>query len=326
MNRASPAISIVVPTHNRPALLAEALQSIAVQTVGDWEAIVVDDASAPPAQIPPDGRMRIVRHAEARGGAAAKQTGALGARGDILAFLDDDDLYAPTYLERARAVLERHPDMQVVFMGVSWFGSGAAWGEQAYRTSMEKTLAEARGEEIDPGVVRFDERLVPALLKRVPMAFQRPVVRRSAFQRIGGYREGCLLWDCDWAIRAALEVPVALVSEGLYLQRAERQGYSSRPDRRLEHVMSGIEIRETMLKSSTGAESRRHWEPVFREALADSWFELAYQQRDAGRFRESLAAWWRSQRYCFRPGRFGFLARLLLRSLHPGKHAESSSG
>ena len=323
-NVSFPKVSVVLPTHNRPVLLAEALQSIADQTFADWEAIVVDDASDPPAQLPAgnDDKICIVRHASSRGGPAAKNTGAREARGEVLAFLDDDDLYAPTYLAQALAVLERHPEVQVVFMGVSWFGQGAAWGEQAYRTSMAKVLTDARGREIEPGLWRFDESLIQALLDRVPMAFQRPVVRRGAFQRIGGYREGCLLWDCDWAIRAALEVPVALISDGLYLQRVEGQGYSSRPDRRLDHVMSGIEILETLLKSIPGNETRRRWQSEFREAAAKSWFELAYQQHKAGHPVESLGAWWCSQKHRFRLGRVKFPLKVLLSFLRPVKSAD----
>jgi glycosyltransferase involved in cell wall biosynthesis len=316
-------VSVVLPTHNRPALLAEALQSIAAQTIGDWEVIVVDDASDPPAQLlaTEDKRLHVVRLKASRGGAGAKNTGASLARGDVLAFLDDDDLYAPTYLARALAVLDRHPEVQVVFMGVSWFGSAAAWGEQAYRGSMQRTLAEAQGQEIEPAVLRFDDRLVPALLDRVPMAFQRPVVRRSAFERIGGYREGCLLWDCDWAIRAALEVPVALIQDGLYLQRAERQGYSSRPDRRLEHVLSAIEIRETLLKSAATDASQRRWQSLLHQSAAQSWFDLAYQQQEAGRSMASLAAWWHSQKHSFQPARAKFLLRVFLGLLRPPRVA-----
>lgn len=326
MTRGStPTVSVIVPTRNRPALLTEALLSISAQTAGDWEAVVVDDASDPPAR-PPESlshRMRVTRHPYARGGAAAKNTGVRESRGEVLAFLDDDDLFAPAYISRALGVLDRHPDVEVVFMGVLWFGDRATGAQQAYRTSMEKMLAIARGHEMEDGALRFDERLVLALIQSVPMAFQRPVVRRDAFERIGGYRESCLLWDCDWAIRAALNGTAALVNEGLYLQRAQGQGYSSRPDRRMEHLQSGIEIREALLESTKESEILGHWQSVFREAVANSWFSLAYWLYLAGNYRESFAAWCQSQRYCFRPWQFKFLARLFLGVLHLARQADT---
>jgi glycosyltransferase involved in cell wall biosynthesis len=319
-----PTISVIVPTHNRPKFLDEALQSIFAQTTGNWEVIVVDDASDPPAKLPAlEGQStRIVRHSASHGGAAAKNTGAGESRGEILAFLDDDDLYATTYISRALGVLDRHPEVQVVFMGVSWFGSGASWAQQAYRTSMTKTLAAAQWREIEPGVLRFNERLVSAIIERVPMAFQRPVVRRDAFTRIGGYRERCLLWDCDWAIRAAMSEPVALIGEGLYLQRAEGQGYSSQPDRRLAHVLSVIEIQETLLKFIEGNAALSRWKSTFSMAAANSWFNLAYLQCLTGHHKESFVAWCHSQRHCLRPSQIKFLIRLLLDALRLAKQAE----
>ncbi|MDX1250973.1 MAG: glycosyltransferase family 2 protein [Gammaproteobacteria bacterium] len=320
----APRISVVIPTHNRSTLLAEALQSVANQTVDDWEAIVVDDASQPPVSpgFTADDRaakIRVLRHDPSKGGPAAKNTGAMASQGEILTFLDDDDLYTPTYLERALDVLDRYPDIQVVFMGVAWFGTNAAWSENAYRGAMQKTLEEARGTEIEPEVLFFGEPLIAALLNRVPMAFQRPVVRRQAFEKIGGYRDGCLLWDCDWAIRAAMETPTALITEGLYEQRAGNQGFSSKKDRRLEHMLSGVEIKEYLLAKTladhAGSAERL---TLFRQSAADSWFDLAYHHMNEGALAASLTAWKTSQRHAFSTVRFKMLGKLLLKSLAPG--------
>lgn len=320
----APRISVVIPTHNRPALLSEALESVMTQTMDKWEAIIVDDASQPP--VSPGftagnqaEKIRVLCHDSPQGGPAAKNTGAKAARGEILAFLDDDDLYAPGYLERALDVLDRHPDIQVVFMGVAWFGTNATWGENAYRNAMQKTLKEARGIEIEPGVLFFGEPLIAALLERVPMAFQRPVVRRHAFEKIGGYRDGCLLWDCDWAIRAAMEVPTALITEELYKQRAGNQGFSSKQDRRLEHMLSGVEIKEYLLaKTLAGCADSTRRLTLLRRSAANSWFDLAYHHMNEGALAASLVAWKTSQRHSFNATRIKMLGKLLLKSLAPG--------
>lgn len=278
-----PAVSVVLPTHNRPELLLEAIDSLLKQTRSDWEAIVVDDASTPPAVVPDDPRIRIVRHDSSEGGAACKNIGVAHARAPVLAFLDDDDLYAPSYLERALGVLDRNPDLDVIFMGVSWFGSSGTNGQRNYDEAMAKTLAEAQGIAIETGVISFGEGLLDALLKSVPMGFQRPVVRRSALERIGLYRPDCLLWDCDWAISAALNARTAHVMDGLYLQRAEGQGTSSRGDRRIDHMKSGIEIKQRLVHDTRHGRHPHHLLPKFRAALGKAWFDLAwhhYQQRD----------------------------------------------
>jgi glycosyltransferase involved in cell wall biosynthesis len=306
-----PRVSVILPTHNRPDLLREALESVQNQTWSDWETIVVDDASSPAVAFDrQDARVRVLRHDTPQGGAAAKNTGIQNARGDILAFLDDDDCYDPRYLEHALDVLDRHPEIDVVFMGVTWFGSNGAWGQRNYDQAMEKFLATAGGQESGTLTV-FDDTVLHALLKSVPMALQRPVVRQSALVRIGGYRPDCLLWDCDWAIEAALNAHTALLSEGLYCQRADGQGYSSKRDRTVEQLQSGIAIKDRLWQQSRGG---RHpqYRDVFRRAAADGWFNLAwhyYQQRDRS---QAIPALLQSARRHFRLSQLKLLARLAL--------------
>ena len=88
------------------------------------------------------------------GDPTAKNTGVSEAKGEILAFLDDD-LYAPQYLEKAVEVLDHFPDIGVVFMGVHWFGSSARQGKAAYDNSMNLLLEKAKGEEVEPGIHLF---------------------------------------------------------------------------------------------------------------------------------------------------------------------------
>src|SRR5512133_2278738 len=103
----SPTISVCVPTYNGEAFLAETLASIAVQTFGDYEVLIVDDGSTDEtlaiaeAYRATDARVRIVRNAERAGSSArnANQCVRL-ARGEWIKFLFQDDLMAPTCLER----------------------------------------------------------------------------------------------------------------------------------------------------------------------------------------------------------------------------------
>lgn len=270
-----PRVSIIVPTHNRPGLLSEAVDSLRYQTYSAWEAIIVDDASSPAAALDQhDDRICILRHDVAQGGAAAKNSGIQNARGEIMAFLDDDDCYAPCYLESALDVLDRHPELDVLFMGVAWFGRNGVEGQRNYDQAMDEFLAAACGQR-SGNLTVFDDLVLHALLKSVPMALQRPVVRKSALARIGVYRPDCLLWDCEWAIRASLSARTALLSEGLYRQRADGQGYSSKQDRTVEHLQSGIAIKDGLLLRSRAGQYLEYID-VFRVAAAKAWFDLAW--------------------------------------------------
>lgn len=274
-------VSVVLPTHNRPELLREALESISNQTFPNWTTIVVDDASEPPVSVKADPRVNVIRNDISRGGAGSKNTGVFNSNSDIIAFLDDDDLLAPTYLERAVAFLSANPSIDVVFMGVSWFGERGKTGQAAYDLAMKSTLGRLSPSPTHDGAFIFDQsELFNALLHTVPMAFQRPVVRRNAFLKIGGYQTDILLWDCDWAIRAALHKPCALIPDGLYLQRAQGQGFSSQQNRQAEHIRANALMKSRLfVKESLTSEQSI----TVKMALKDVWFEAAwssYQQKD----------------------------------------------
>lgn len=280
-----PRFSVVLPTHDRRDLLREAISSVAQQSFGDWELIVVDDASECPISedelrdLAGPGS-RLVRLAASQGGAAAKSAGARAARGQLLAFLDDDDLWNPAYLERADRALRVAPDVRVLFMGVKWFGERAPSGQQAQDRNMQIVLEQARASRDSAGLVRFGPELFEALLERIPMPFQRPVVSRQDYLAIGDYRPECLLWDCDWALRAALHGECALLDEGLYLQRAAGQGYSSQSRRALEQTRSNLEIKESLLRHPAMAETYRR--QLVKRALHRAWKGYAWQLRQHG--------------------------------------------
>jgi len=97
-----PDISVVIPTRNRRRLLALALASVLDQRGVRLEVIVVDEASTDDTvemvRSIADPRVRLVRHAVPLGKSAARNRGIAESAGDWIAFLDDDDLWAPDKL------------------------------------------------------------------------------------------------------------------------------------------------------------------------------------------------------------------------------------
>lgn len=95
-------ISVVIPTHDRPAGLTRLLGALSRQSIDGerFEVIVVDDGSAAPVQISGKGlNLRVVRHQQPRGPAAARNSGWRGAATPIVAFVDDDCAPAEGWLE-----------------------------------------------------------------------------------------------------------------------------------------------------------------------------------------------------------------------------------
>lgn len=115
-----PLVSVVLPTRDRPRRLADAVASVLAQTYRRLEVLVVDDASSTPADtvLGPlsgrDPRVRVLRHDRPQGAGAARNAALAAARGELVAFLDDDDRWDPPKLERQVAYLHDHPAVGIV--------------------------------------------------------------------------------------------------------------------------------------------------------------------------------------------------------------------
>lgn len=102
-----PGCTIVIPTHNREALLERAVRSALAACPADSEVLVVDDKSdVPAAQVLAhldDARLRVTVNPGASGAASARNWGLSQARGEVVFFLDDDDEMLPDHCQRVLA-------------------------------------------------------------------------------------------------------------------------------------------------------------------------------------------------------------------------------
>ncbi|MDP9022187.1 MAG: glycosyltransferase [Actinomycetota bacterium] len=106
-----PTVSIVIPTYNRVHLLGRTLRAALGQDGVDLEVVVVDDGSSDgileAITAADDGRIRLLRNPAPTGVSAARNRGISAASGDWIAFLDDDDLWAPDKLVSQLTAAER---------------------------------------------------------------------------------------------------------------------------------------------------------------------------------------------------------------------------
>lgn len=111
LSAGEPLVSVIVPTYNRPDMLAETIKSILNQTFRDFEIIVVNDAGPDVGKIVYGlnqcGNITYVRHSVNRGLAASRNTGIKLSRGKYITYLDDDDIYYPDHIETLAAYLEK---------------------------------------------------------------------------------------------------------------------------------------------------------------------------------------------------------------------------
>jgi glycosyltransferase involved in cell wall biosynthesis len=116
-------ISVVIPTYNRAHYLRPAIDSVLAQTCSPSEVIVVDDGST-------DGTRELVRgygdrvryiYTQNGGAGRARNIGMCQAQGDYVTFVDSDDVLYPYMLELEGRVLDRHPEISVVYAETSAF-------------------------------------------------------------------------------------------------------------------------------------------------------------------------------------------------------------
>lgn len=118
-------ISVILPTYNRAHLLIRALNSILIQTYQDFEILVIDDCSSDNTQCIieefKDDRIIYIRHENNRGVAAARNSGLAAAKGQYIAFLDSDDEWLPTKLQRQlESFQDATPDIGIIYTGACW--------------------------------------------------------------------------------------------------------------------------------------------------------------------------------------------------------------
>jgi len=120
-NASSPTVSVVMPTYNRAELLPRTIESILSQDFEDFELLIVDDGSTDDTAAvireiqAQDARLRYLPLPENRGIGFARQAGLQHASGKYIALADSDDLWLPGKLKVQVEVLERYPEIDILF-------------------------------------------------------------------------------------------------------------------------------------------------------------------------------------------------------------------
>ena len=176
-----PSVSVIVPTYNRASFLAEAVASIRAQQYQPLEIIVVDDGSTDQTEAAvgalQDADLRYLRQ-DNRGPAAARNAGLAVAQGNVIGFLDADDLWPAQKLARQVEVLIANSAIEVV-----------------HGRTQALVLANAAAN----GRPRFEPYAEPWYATQLGSA----LYRREVFRRVGQFDPGLTTSeDFDWFLRA----------------------------------------------------------------------------------------------------------------------------
>lgn len=192
------AVTVIIPTLNRKALLLEALESAFAQTYRDYDILVIDDGSTDgthDALSSYGDRLRYVRKNNG-GEASARNRGILEAGTAYIAFLDSDDLWDPTFLETTITHLEKNPTLGLVSTGCVFFP------DEKRRPRIRKRLLQGD--------------LFPLLFYRNFITASAVVVKSDCFRQVGLFNESLELGvDYDMWLRIAKAYPIAFLNRSL---------------------------------------------------------------------------------------------------------------
>lgn len=221
-----PLVSVVIPAFNAAAHLGDALDSVLTQPgVFELDVIVVDDGSTDNTALLAQARagVRLLRQEVNQGPSAARNAGIAASQGELIGFLDADDVWPPGSLAARVAMLDRCPDAALVFGDCRQFDE---------RGPDQRTLFEAGA----PGATAWEQGGI------VPDAYERllddnfittgsVVARRADLVAAGGFAEDLrLVEDLELWLRLARRHPIAWCPQVCLLRRRHATNLSRDPD------------------------------------------------------------------------------------------------
>jgi len=211
----TPAVSIILPTYNRPQFIADAVRSVGAQSFDDWELLIADDGSEATTraclealQAPP--RIRVLALAHSGNPPAVRNRALRQTEGRFVAFIDSDDIWQPTKLAKQMALLQADATRP-------WCYTGARLVDEQLQPRSPSELPSGASGWIADSLLRLDTVLAQSSV----------VVRRDVLERCGAYDERLpVSGDFELWVRLAAQYEVHCVDEPLVLVRRHRAHYS----------------------------------------------------------------------------------------------------
>ena len=207
-----PRVSGVIPAFNRWRLLAEAIDSVLAQSYRDFELIVVDDGSsdATASELAKLASRLQFFVTERRGVSAARNLGVSQSRGYYIAFLDSDDLWLNSKLERQTRFMDEHPEFHICQTDEIWIRNGVRVNPRAVHQKPSGDI--------------FSSSLELCLVS--PSAV---MMTKALFDRTGGFDEAFpVCEDYDLWLRISAQHQVPLIPDRLTIKRGGHADQLSR--------------------------------------------------------------------------------------------------
>lgn len=273
-------ISVIIPTYNSDKYICEAIESVLSQSYLNYEIIVVDDGSYDDTKSIIRDRYPLVRYyfTDNKGVSSARNYGISMARGEYIAFLDSDDRWLPTKLEKQRSSFQKNPKLGMVFTENSFFNNVGVIQER-----MNKRKRLMSGD------------IVRNIFLNSYVATPTVMVRKSIFDKVGWFEEGLLIAEDDnmW-MRIGMEYCVELIDEPLVQCRITEGSLS----RKSHNIFSGIREHIGVIKKKYPSMYRRLGKSAIRKKYSALFFSEAYYSFSQDKYREARGNFIKSYFYC----------------------------
>lgn len=298
MEALPPLVSVIIPVRNGRAYIDEAIASVLCPSFGDFEVVVINDGSTDGSYdelCSIDPRIRVL-HLAGCGVSTARNHGMRAARGQLVAFLDADDVWFPGKLQAQVNYMTAHPEVGVVFGGfLKWEAN--ADGAFALASGMVSDCLTLTSPEVARSGWLYS-RLLMGLLVGMNTA----MVRRSVVDAIGGFNTSLRqAEDYDFWLKAsrvaemhALDGPVAL-----YRIHPASAMHRLASDNALLNVLNAARLRWGLIGPGGDSLSSH----AFQQRMAEVQFDHGYAHFWHGNRSVARQAFWRALRAGFRPVR-----------------------
>jgi glycosyltransferase involved in cell wall biosynthesis len=207
-NNSSPKVSIIMPTHNRAAYIVATIESIRNQTYQNWELLVIDDRSEDNtgelvSQIN-DERIQLYKTERRLGITGTRNEGLRKTGNELIAFIDSDDLWAATKMEKQVAALQQYPDAGFSLTGGFNFKKNLEPVDFFYK----KTEG-----------VKYDDLLIPFFRSEISTTTSSLILRRQCLDVTGSFNETKFFAEVDLILRLASHFKGIILYEPLLYRR-----------------------------------------------------------------------------------------------------------
>jgi glycosyltransferase involved in cell wall biosynthesis len=265
-----PRVSVIVPAFNAERFIRETLDSVLAQNYPSLEIIVVDDGSTDETahQVLSYGpAVKYLRERNSGGAARPRNVGLQVATGELIAFLDADDVMKPGRIAREVDFLCSRPDVGLVFSNYRDFGARI---EPTPHFESCPLLARRLAAREDIESLILEPMDSTELLLTENFGSSSPMVRREVALAVGGYDELSIpSEDFDFQFRVASRYRIGLMRTVGWSKRDHPTNLSANTPRVLERK---IAVRRRILDSETIGRRRRK----LKRKIADCHADLAY--------------------------------------------------